>query len=83
KRIRQAVGAKTILRIDANQGWSYEDAIDTLSEIGKFNIQFCEQPMRKYNDHLLPQLCKVSPVKIMADESVFTHYDAERIISNH
>ncbi|MFX5813263.1 enolase C-terminal domain-like protein, partial [Acinetobacter baumannii] len=70
----------TILRIDANQGWSYDEAVFALTEIGKYNIQFCEQPMRKYNDYLLPQLCQLSPVKIMADESVFTHYDAERII---
>lgn len=80
KQIRTAVGDKTILRIDANQGWSYDEAVFALTEIGKYNIQFCEQPMRKYNDYLLPQLCQLSPVKIMADESVFTHYDAERII---
>ncbi|MBN8835856.1 MAG: dipeptide epimerase [Sphingobacteriia bacterium] len=83
QRIREAIGDKTILRIDANQGWSYDDALFALTEISKYNIQFCEQPMRKHNDHLLPQLCKLSPVKIMADESVFTHYDAESIIRNN
>jgi len=80
KQIRAAVGDKTVLRIDANQGWSYEDAVYALTAMGTYHIQFCEQPMRKHNDYLLPQLCKLSPVKIMADESVFTHYDAERII---
>jgi len=83
KKIREAVGEKIILRIDANQGWSYNDAVFALTEIGKYNIQFCEQPMRKHNDYLLPQLCQLSPVKIMADESVFTHYDAENIIRNN
>jgi len=83
KQIRNAIGEKTIIRIDANQGWTYEEAVFALTELGKYNIQFCEQPMRKYNDELLPQLCRISPIPIMADESVFTHYDAERIIRNH
>ena len=82
KQIRETAGEKVILRIDANQGWNYEDAVLALNELGKYNIQFCEQPMRKYNDELLPQLCKLSPIPVMADESVFTHYDAERIIRN-
>jgi L-Ala-D/L-Glu epimerase len=78
--IRKAIGDNIILRIDANQGWNFDEAAYALQHIGKFNIQFCEQPMRKYNDELLPQLCKLSPIPIMADESVFTHHDAERII---
>jgi L-alanine-DL-glutamate epimerase-like enolase superfamily enzyme len=82
KQIRTAVGDDIILRIDANQGWSYDEAVFALTELGKYNIEFCEQPMRKHNDELLPQLCKLSPIPVMADESVFTHYDAERIIRN-
>lgn len=83
KQIRTAVGDSIILRIDANQGWSYEDAITALTALGKYDIQFCEQPMRKWNDHLLPQLCHISPIPVMADESVFTHHDAANIIRNH
>lgn len=83
KKIRNAIGDTIILRIDANQGWSFEDAATALTSMGQYNIQFCEQPMRKWNDHLLPELCKISPIPIMADESVFTHHDAARIISNN
>jgi L-alanine-DL-glutamate epimerase-like enolase superfamily enzyme len=75
-----AVGNKIKLRIDANQGWTYDDAVYVLTALGDLNIAFCEQPMRKRDDHLLPQLKKISPVKIMADESVFDHYDAIRLI---
>jgi len=78
--IRNEVGEKIKLRIDANQGWSYTDAVEVLTELGKHNIEFCEQPLHKHDDHLLPQLKKISPVKIMADESVLDHYDAERLI---
>jgi len=78
--IREAVGADIKLRIDANQGWNYDEALYVLTNIAAFDIQFCEQPMRHWNDHLLPQLRKLSPIKIMADESVFDHHDAIRLI---
>lgn len=82
RQIRKAIGNDTRLRIDANQGWSYEGAVKALTALGEFDIQFCEQPMRRWNDERLPELCRISPIPIMADESVFTHYDAERIIRN-
>ncbi len=80
KQIRKAVGESVQLRIDANQGWDFETAKTTLAEMGKYDIQFCEQPMRQWNDHLMPELKACSPVKIMADESVFDHHDALRLI---
>jgi L-alanine-DL-glutamate epimerase-like enolase superfamily enzyme len=81
KRIRAAVGEEIILRIDANQGWDFETARMALRQMGPDNIQFCEQPMRRYNDHRLPELRRISPIKIMADESVFDHHDAQRLIA--
>lgn len=81
RQIREAAGTDILLRIDANQGWSYEDALYALTAMGPYNIQFCEQPMRHWNDHHLPALRKQSPIKIMADESVFDHHDAKRIIT--
>lgn len=80
KLIRQAAGNEVVLRVDANQGWSFDDAIKVLTSIAEYNIQFCEQPMRTHNDHYLPELRRISPVPIMADESVYDHYDAERLI---
>lgn len=82
KAIRDAIGYSTAIRIDANQGWTYDDAVTALTELGKYKIEFCEQPMRTYNDELLPALCQISPIPLMADESVYTHHDAERIIRN-
>jgi len=80
KQIRNAVGDDILLRIDANQGWDFDTALDTLQKIGPFNVQFCEQPMRRWCDYQLPELRRLSPVKIMADESVFDHHDAEKLI---
>jgi L-alanine-DL-glutamate epimerase-like enolase superfamily enzyme len=80
--IRHAVGPEIEIRADANQGWSFADAVYTLNKLAAYNISFCEQPMRTFNDELLPELCRLSPIPIMADESVYTHRDAERIIRN-
>lgn len=78
--IRGAVGQEIALRIDANQGWSFDEALRVLQDIEQYDVEFCEQPMRYWNDHLLPELRRLSPVKIMADESVYDHYDAARVI---
>jgi len=80
KRIRQAIDKKIELRVDANQGWSFNEAVEVLNGIQEYNIQFCEQPMRTWNDPLLPDLKNLSPIPIMADESVFNHHDAERLL---
>lgn len=78
--IREAVGQEIILRIDANQGWDYESAAYALTAMNPFNIQFCEQPMRHWYDYKLPALKQISPIPIMADESVFNYHDAMRMI---
>ena len=81
RRIREAVGNEIILRIDANQGWDFDSARNALRLMASSNIQFCEQPMRHWDDYRLPDLRKSSPVPIMADESVFDHHDARRLIA--
>ena len=81
KSIRESIGYDTKIRIDANQGWAKEEALKVLEALAPYEIEFCEQPMRKYYDDYLPALCAASPIAIMADESVFTHHDARRLIA--
>ena len=82
QKIRLAIGTEIKLRIDANQGWSTKDALSVLQGLAPYDIEFCEQPMHKYYDDYLPALCAASPIPIMADESVFTHHDARKLIAN-
>jgi L-alanine-DL-glutamate epimerase-like enolase superfamily enzyme len=79
-RIREAVGPEIGLRIDANQGWDFDTAVASLKAMDGLAVQFCEQPIHHDLDYLLPALRKQSPVRIMADESVFNHHDAIRLI---
>lgn len=81
--IRLAVGPHIGLRIDANQGWDFEAAVYALTGMEELNVQFCEQPMPKLLDDKMPSLRRICKIKIMADESVFSHHDAERLIRNN
>ena len=81
EQIRKAVGPDLLLRIDANQGWDFDTALYALQQMAPLKIQFCEQPMRHWADHRLPNLRQLSPIPIMADESVFNHHDARRLIN--
>lgn len=82
KKIRAAVGDEMILRLDANQGWSFDDALFALGELATQNIEFCEQPMRTWFDDQLPELALNSPIKLMADESCYNHHDARKLINS-
>ncbi len=81
QQIRAAIGMNIKIRIDANQGWAPADALNVLTGLAPYQIEFCEQPMHKYYDDYLPELCAKSPIPIMADESVFTHHDARKLMA--
>jgi len=78
--IRKAVGGDAQIRIDANQGWTPEQAVEVLDKIEKFTIQFAEQPVPAGDIKGLITVRKNSPIPIMADESVHSPEDALRLI---
>lgn len=82
KAVRNAVGSAMRIRLDANQGWSFDDALWVLGELADQGIEFCEQPMRTWYDDRAPELCANSPIKIMADESCYNHHDARKLINS-
>jgi L-Ala-D/L-Glu epimerase len=83
KAIRQQVGEEIPIRIDANQGWYPQDAIDILNSIAPCNIQHCEEPIPRWLFMELPAIRQQSPISIMADESCCDHHDAKRLIDLH
>jgi L-alanine-DL-glutamate epimerase-like enolase superfamily enzyme len=78
--IREAVGDKTAIRIDANQGWTVSQALDVLEKLEKYNVQFVEQPIQAGDVHALAKVRKNSPIPVMADESVHSPIDALHLI---
>ena len=78
--IREAVGYDIPLRIDANQGWGFEETIETLRALAPFNIQHCEEPLPRWAFMQLPEVKRQSPILIMSDESCCDHNDVKRLI---
>lgn len=78
--IREAVGMDIPVRIDANQGWNKETALDILFALKEFNIQHCEEPIPRWDFMNLPSIKKQSPIPIMADESCSDEHDAQRLL---
>jgi len=80
KSIRNSIGDNIQLRIDANQGWGIEEAVKTLRGMKKYNIEYCEAPINKELAHKLNYVKENSPIKIMADESLFSSNDAIKLV---
>lgn len=80
KQIRAAVGNEIPIRIDANQGWTVETAIDILHQLEPYNIQHCEEPISRSLFAELPKIRQACSIPIMADESCCDHFDAQRLI---
>lgn len=78
--IREAVGMMVPIRVDANQGWETDTAIAILNAIGPLNIQFCEEPIPRWNFMDLSKIKMASPVPILADESCCNQHDAKRLM---
>ena len=82
RQIRNAVGEKIDLRIDANQGYDKKTALYVLNEMQKYKITEAEQPLPYWDVHGMAEINRISPIPIMADESVHTPIDAE-IVCQH
>lgn len=81
--IRDAIGNEMPLRIDANQGWNTEDAIEILNRLENCKIQHCEEPIPRWNFMELAKVRVNSPIPIMADESCCDQNDARRLVDLH
>ena len=79
--IAAAVGPAVPLRIDANQGWSFDEAVRALNGMRGLNIEHCEAPIDRYEWTRLPELRRQVPIPLMADESCWNAADARRLLA--
>ncbi|WP_375773804.1 o-succinylbenzoate synthase [Archangium gephyra] len=68
--VRDAVGAAIRLRVDANGGWTEEEARAALEALGRYGLELCEQPVAPENPEALARLSEHSPCPLAADESL-------------
>ncbi|MCB0826278.1 MAG: dipeptide epimerase [Armatimonadetes bacterium] len=78
--VRDQVGSEIKIRVDANQAYALPEAHKLLNQLEKFDIQFCEQPVRRDDLEGMAFLTKRSPIPIMADESCFSLFDAHLLV---
>lgn len=70
--VRDAVGARIALRVDANQAWDTESAIRSIRacEDAGLLVEFVEQPVAAFDLAALARVTAAVDTPIMADESV-------------
>ncbi len=78
--VRQAIGDGTWLSVDANGGYTVEQAVWASARFEKLNVALFEQPTRRGDHAAMAEVRRKSAIPIMADESVFTPQDALDVI---
>lgn len=71
KHIRQAFGKDQIeLRVDANGGFTPENAMSRLEALAQYDIHSIEQPIRQHQWRTMAELCRNTPLPIALDEEL-------------
>jgi L-Ala-D/L-Glu epimerase len=78
--IRAAIGDQIPIRTDANQGWDYVSASKVLTAIADLNVAYCEQPVKDWDLVNMARLRQNTDIPICADESLFSHQDALKLV---
>ncbi len=67
------------LYVDANGGWSFEDAVTMCSWLPGVGVRYVEQPLMQGEEHRLAQLKERSPLPLFVDESCLTSRDIPQL----
>jgi L-alanine-DL-glutamate epimerase-like enolase superfamily enzyme len=65
-------------RVDANAGWSTEEAMQKIPLLANLGVEFVEQPLEKSNWEGMKALFERSPLPLIADESCVFEEDVEK-----
>ncbi len=82
REIRNRVGEKVEIRLDANQGWTAKEAIRGIRKMEDLglNVELVEQPVVAHDVEGLKQVTDAVETPIMADESIFTPEQALHVL---
>jgi L-alanine-DL-glutamate epimerase-like enolase superfamily enzyme len=74
--LRKRTGAT--LRVDANAGWTLEEALQKIPKLAALGVEFIEQPLAKEDWEGMKVLYKESPLPLFADESCVFEQDVKK-----
>ncbi len=79
-RIIRAIREKTTskIRVDANAGWSLEDARKLVVQLTELDVELIEQPLTREDWEGMQDLFTQSEIPLIADESCATENEVER-----
>ncbi|ARV61807.1 dipeptide epimerase [Nostocales cyanobacterium HT-58-2] len=69
------------LYVDANGGWSLEDAVQMCNWLADLDVKYVEQPLPRGQEDNLAELKKRISLPIFVDESCFTSSDIPKLAS--
>jgi L-Ala-D/L-Glu epimerase len=79
-RVREAIGNGIQLRLDANEGWSFEVASSILKQCERYHIQYVEQPLPATEIAGMRALQQEVAIPIAADEAIDSLESARNIL---
>jgi L-Ala-D/L-Glu epimerase len=68
------------VRVDANEGWTAEEAVKALDGLRRFDIEFCEQPIPAGHPEQLRYVRDRSSIPIVTDEDSLCAEDLSKLI---
>lgn len=69
---------EAVLRVDANAGWTLEQAREKIPVLASLGVEFVEQPLAKDNWDEMKMLMPESPIPLIADEACVKEADVEK-----
>jgi L-Ala-D/L-Glu epimerase len=76
KALRQNTDAA--IRVDANAGWTLDEALVKIPQLKELGVEFVEQPLAKDNWEGMKVLYEKSPLPLFADESCVKEQDVDK-----
>lgn len=61
------------IRVDANQAWDLDQAVDHCNKLHKLDIEYCEEPLKEITPANLEQLSQKTSLPIALDETTTQH----------
>jgi L-alanine-DL-glutamate epimerase-like enolase superfamily enzyme len=78
KAVREVTDAK--IRVDANAGWTADEAIERINQLKEYDIEFMEQPIDPEDKEGLKKIKKNVDVPIIIDEHLMTSKDILKFV---
>jgi L-alanine-DL-glutamate epimerase-like enolase superfamily enzyme len=78
KAVREATDAK--IRVDANAGWSADEALEKIKQLREYDIEFVEQPIDPQDKAGLKRIKEEAGVPIIIDEQLMASKDIPNFV---